>query len=360
MKSNRPWHSDGLSGLQLFGKQAHKIHPSSRPTYCLAHNLSHFVGGHKNLPGEEHLSTGTRPGQPAMTRRAATSIVQAAGWTCKQCTLRSRPSSALQSGRSRVQSRALSATAYRRAEIATAATIQQAPFEVVAAPPIEFDEKNTIGEAARLVPASPSYFTTSPVFNDVLLRLTRLYEEHGKLPTVTSEKAPAIAFLNLMQFRGNMSEKIGAAKYSKVIALLKRLNLINPKLRPAEVSEVLEEFRRPGTEAVEGPRPKTIDEFGRSKGVGRRKSAVARVHLVEGDGQIIVNGRPLTAAFPRLHDRESVIWPLKITERMEKYNAFVVASGGGSTGQAESITLGMANALIVHEPALKPILRMGE
>jgi small subunit ribosomal protein S9 len=123
---------------------------------------------------------------------------------------------------------------------------------------------------------------------------------------------------------------------------------------------VLEEFRRPGTEAVEGPRPKTIDEFGRSKGVGRRKSAVARVQLIEGDGQIIVNGKPLTAAFPRLHDRESVIWPLKITDRMEKYNAFVVASGGGSTGQAESITLGMANALIVHEPALKPILRMGK
>ncbi|KPI42507.1 37S ribosomal protein S9, mitochondrial [Cyphellophora attinorum] len=293
-----------------------------------------------------------------MTRKAVTSILQTAGWTCKQCSLRARPSNSPRLGRTHAQSRALSATTYRRAEIATDATLQQTPFEVVAAPPIEFDKKNTVGEAARLVPASPSYFTTSPVFNDVLLRLTQLYEKHGKLPTVSAEKAPAIAFLNLMQFRGNMSEKIGAAKYSKVIALLKRLNLINPKFRPAEVRMVLEEFRRPGTEAVEGPRPKTIDEFGRSKGVGRRKSAVARVQLIEGDGQIIVNGKPLTAAFPRLHDRESVIWPLKITDRMEKYNAFVVASGGGSTGQAESITLGMANALIVHEPALKPILRM--
>lgn len=236
--------------------------------------------------------------------------------------------------------------------------IQSTGFDVVAAPPIDFEKY--VGEPARLVPASPSYFTTSPVFNDHTLRLTHLVQKYEHLPTVTPDKAPRILFLTLPQFRSAMAEKVGAAKYAKVVHLLKRLNLILPTIRPAVVQNTLEEFRRPGSEEPILPRVKTIDEFGRSKGVGRRKAAVARAQLIEGSGEILVNGKTLSQAFPRLHDRESVVWPLKITSRFDKYNVFIVTQGGGSTGQAESATLALANALIVHEPALKPILRKGK
>jgi small subunit ribosomal protein S9 len=67
----------------------------------------------------------------------------------------------------------------------------------------------------------------------------------------------------------------------------------------------------------------------------------------------------LVQAFPKLHDRESAVWPLKVTNRLDKYNVFVIAHGGGLTGQAESITLGLSKALLVQEPALKPVLRKG-
>jgi small subunit ribosomal protein S9 len=94
--------------------------------------------------------------------------------------------------------------------------------------------------------------------------------------------------------------------------------------------------------------------------VGKRKSSVATVSLVEGTGEVIINGKTLAQVLPRIHDRESALWPLKVTDRLDKYNAFVTAEGGGLTGQAESITLALARALIVQEPALKPALRKGE
>jgi len=84
------------------------------------------------------------------------------------------------------------------------------------------------------------------------------------------------------------------------------------------------------------------------------------VWLVEGEGEVLINGRPLNEAFGRIHDRESAIWALKQTERMGKYNIFALVSGGGTTGQAEAMALGVAKALMVHEPMLKPALRRGK
>ena len=74
----------------------------------------------------------------------------------------------------------------------------------------------------------------------------------------------------------------------------------------------------------------------------------------------MVNGKKLTEYFGRLHDRESAVWALKATQRLDKYNVWALATGGGTTGQAESITLGLARALLAHEPDLKPALRRGE
>lgn len=255
--------------------------------------------------------------------------------------------------------RNISTSTVKRASLELQDTeIKPTGFEVTAAAPIDFSKK--LGPPARVIPASASYFTTSPQFNDHVLRLTRLVQDHEALPTIPSDKAPRIIFKTLAQFRSSIDEKIGAAKYSKLLVHLKRLNQIDPTLRPGAVQNVLEEFRRPGSADIIPPRPKFIDEYGRAMGVGRRKSSVARVQLVEGTGEVMVNGQSISQAFPRLHDRESAVWPLKITNRLDKYNVFVVVNGGGSTGQAESITLGMANALMVHEPALKPVLRKGK
>lgn len=295
-----------------------------------------------------------------MARNPVVSLSQAATWTCRQCQLRSKVSSSHSPFRMSLPIRELSTSNTKRAELKFVGDdITPTGFEVTAAPPIDFDKKS-IGGAARLVPASASYFTTSPIFNDHILRLTKLARDYGSLPTLPSDQAPRMTFMTLAQFRSAIAEKIGAAKYARLLDLLKRLNQIDPKLRPSDVQKVLEEFRRPGSAEYIPPRPKTIDQYGRAMGVGRRKSSVARVQLIEGTGEVMVNGKSISQAFPRLHDRESAVWPLKVTSRLDKYNVFAMVSGGGPTGQAESITLGLTNALMVHEPALKPTLRKGK
>jgi small subunit ribosomal protein S9 len=139
----------------------------------------------------------------------------------------------------------------------------------------------------------------------------------------------------------------------------KRLNLIEPSLRPAEVKIALQEFARDINPFLNMPNPITIDKFGRAVGVGKRKASTARAFVVEGNGEVLVNGKPLNEAFGRVHDRESAVWALTSTERLDKYNVWVLVEGGGTTGQAEAITLAVAKALVAHEPALKTALRKG-
>ena len=129
---------------------------------------------------------------------------------------------------------------------------------------------------------------------------------------------------------------------------------------PEEVADTMEVYKRDVNPFDNTRRPGVVDKDGKAFGVGRRKASTARVYVVEGDGEVLVNGKSLNHAFGRIHDRESAIWALKATGRVDKYNVWALVEGGGLTGQAESITLGLAMALLVHEPSLKPALRRGE
>ncbi|KAI9721441.1 MAG: hypothetical protein M1812_002203 [Candelaria pacifica] len=212
---------------------------------------------------------------------------------------------------------------------------------------------------ARVVPASPSYFTGKPDFTDNLLTLQALLRKYQIYPAVKPLDAPRIAWRTLAQYRLLVGEPVKAAKYHKIIQILHRLNQIHPSLIPDEVCKAMEPYKRDTNPHANVAKPRTIDQFGRAVGLGRRKSSTARVWLVEGDGEVLVNGKSLMATFPRVHDRESVIWALKATGRIDKYNIWGRVEGGGLTGQAESMTLAVAKALLVHEPLLKPSLRRG-
>ena len=157
-----------------------------------------------------------------------------------------------------------------------------------------------------------------------------------------------------------VGEPVKASKYHKIIEVLRQLNRIHPALMPEEVTTAINHYKRDIDPFALNRRPQTIDADGRSFGAGRRKASTAKVYLVEGEGEVLVNGKTLNQAFPRIHDRESAIWALKSTGRIDKYNVWAIVQGGGLTGQAESLTLAVAKALMVHEPALKPALRRGE
>lgn len=80
-------------------------------------------------------------------------------------------------------------------------------------------------------------------------------------------------------------------------------------------------------------------------GTGRRKTAVARVRLAEGTGQISINGRPLEEYFTEDKDRRAVRAPLEVTDTANRIDMRVLVCGGGFTGQAGAICQGVARAL---------------
>ncbi|PIS24289.1 MAG: 30S ribosomal protein S9 [bacterium (Candidatus Stahlbacteria) CG08_land_8_20_14_0_20_40_26] len=91
---------------------------------------------------------------------------------------------------------------------------------------------------------------------------------------------------------------------------------------------------------------------------GRRKRATARVKLTKGEGKIMVNGKELTEFFG---GREDLIYEvnssLRVTNTTGKFNIKAKVEGGGITGQAGAISLGIARALVALEPELKPLLK---
>lgn len=92
-------------------------------------------------------------------------------------------------------------------------------------------------------------------------------------------------------------------------------------------------------------------------GTGRRKSSTARVFLRPGSGNIVVNDRPLDTFFGRETASMIVRQPLDLTKLGDKFDVLVTVSGGGTTGQAGAIRLGLSRALVEYDETLKTDLR---
>ena len=92
-------------------------------------------------------------------------------------------------------------------------------------------------------------------------------------------------------------------------------------------------------------------------GTGRRKSSVARVRLVPGEGRIVINGRDINEYIPFAALRVVVNQPLVATETTGSYDILVNVDGGGYTGQAGAIRHGIARALLQVDPEYRPALK---
>jgi small subunit ribosomal protein S9 len=95
-----------------------------------------------------------------------------------------------------------------------------------------------------------------------------------------------------------------------------------------------------------------IDKFGVAMGTGRRKTSVARVRIQRGGGKLTINGRALDDYFRFERNRALVHGPLQATETDGKVDIWVRVQGGGTTGQAGAIVLGIARALQAMDPGL--------
>jgi small subunit ribosomal protein S9 len=96
---------------------------------------------------------------------------------------------------------------------------------------------------------------------------------------------------------------------------------------------------------------------GKAYGTGKRKNAIARVLLKPGSGVVIVNGRPLEQYFPRPTSVMVVKQALEAVEKQNEFDVTVNVCGGGESGQAGAVRHGISRALLVIDPALRPVLK---
>ncbi|HEU0289711.1 MAG TPA: 30S ribosomal protein S9 [Burkholderiales bacterium] len=92
-------------------------------------------------------------------------------------------------------------------------------------------------------------------------------------------------------------------------------------------------------------------------GTGRRKTAVARVYMKPGKGDIVVNGKPVDVFFSRETGRMVVRQPLVLTNTLGSFDISVNVDGGGESGQAGAVRHGITRALIQHDASLKSVLK---
>ena len=107
----------------------------------------------------------------------------------------------------------------------------------------------------------------------------------------------------------------------------------------------------PATEGAPQPKPTYI------WGTGRRKTSVARVRVAPGTGKVEVNGRTLNEYFTGERDRKAIFGPLEVTNTGGKMDVLVTADGGGPSGQAGAIVMGLGRALAKYDPSLEGSLR---
>jgi len=93
------------------------------------------------------------------------------------------------------------------------------------------------------------------------------------------------------------------------------------------------------------------------EGIGRRKASTARVRIMNGSGEFVVNDKPLDVYFTRENDLRAIMGPLDVTNRRGSLDISVLVRGGGVTGQTDAVKLGVARALLKLDPDLKAVLR---
>lgn len=93
------------------------------------------------------------------------------------------------------------------------------------------------------------------------------------------------------------------------------------------------------------------------EGIGRRKRSTARVRLMEGEGEVLVNGKPIADVFPSALARDTYSAPLRVIGQLHSFYGSIHVSGGGVSGQIGAIRHGIARALVAYKEDFRPLLR---
>lgn len=186
----------------------------------------------------------------------------------------------------------------------------------------------------RELPQSISYFTGRPTYNDLIIRLDDLIFKYRTTPKLQDKNVSPTLWILKQRLDEELGLCLKTHQYRTIIQKLNQLNKIIPVIAP-KLHDFLDLFRRYDLEKEKKrlEAMKTVDRFGRAFALGKRKEAVAQVWVVEGDGHVIVNGKPMAEYFSLMKDRESILYPFQVTDLLGKYNVWTKVKGGGTTGE---------------------------
>ncbi|KAJ8098396.1 ribosomal protein S9/S16-domain-containing protein [Lipomyces tetrasporus] len=213
----------------------------------------------------------------------------------------------------------------------------------------------------RDVPVSPSYFTAAWFHTDRMLELRALDRKFSALPRLADGVDDGFRPMTYGEYIG--TDPSGMSRhgdYNAIKSILQRLARIRHDVRPMEVNRLLAQFSNSAVSRSTMPERRKIDGLGRAMGRGKRKDARATVWIVRGEGQVLVNGKRITDVFNRGRDRQAILRPLSVVGQLTAYNIFALVQGGGTTGQAGALSLGLAKALVRFNPQFSNILRKAD
>lgn len=211
----------------------------------------------------------------------------------------------------------------------------------------------------RVVPSLRTFYGGNPVHEENLNMLNALIRKHVNLPTkvVDDKEIQQNRLLSFEEYRSRilLGTRVKSIHHKELTLLLQRLRSIDPQLMPTEVTEVLQQFRSLSNELAKAAQQKlkSLDEHGRALSVGKRKRSAAKVYLVKGEGQVLVNGKSLTEYFPKDTDRRKIAYPFQVVGQEGQFNVFAETYGGGISGQVEAVMYGIAKSLVVFNPLFK-------
>lgn len=207
-------------------------------------------------------------------------------------------------------------------------------------------------ERRRIIPAMRTFYARNPYHETNISELQDILNKNVTLPF--DRKSASSTWLKFKQYKEMAGgELLKETEYLQLLTILKRLDAIDIELRSDELNEALSKYSKKVTNNNSGRDLKTLDNKGRAIAIGRRKSSSAKIYVVKGDGQILINGKSIENVFPKQQDRLKLLYPLQIIESEDKFNIFGLSRGGGSTGQIESLQLALARALCIHNPLYK-------
>ena len=235
-------------------------------------------------------------------------------------------------------------------------------------------------QLGQIKPNNNYYFTGRPLYESSLSNLRSLLLKSQRkislslaLPTnklnslknSNNDNKKIYRWLSQVDIENKLQTNLKASEYKSLVSLLNSITNLLPaaKLGGSQTANVVDDieltirnFEPPGGREISlsERKPVQIDSYGRSYTLGRRKNSSARVWLIPipkiedsfKPSEILVNNKPLVSFFSRVHDRELITLPLRLTGQLTNFNIFTLVRGGGTSGQAGAVAHGIAKGLL--------------